>query len=174
MRYDSSVEECCFVGFRASRKVLKALSVLARSKKKNIYIYCQLNMKVMEATITPKLLPSSMDDLQSSIYCQFHYHFLHQITFKRADRAILRRWDYSSNFSTALQWMAEEVIPDLFYHLLLLFWRPGLQTAQSCGRCFYSSPGCCLEVIKGILFFRSIPYFSRTCDLRSSCWKIPD
>jgi hypothetical protein len=31
MRYDSRVEECCLVGFRASRKALKALSVLAAS-----------------------------------------------------------------------------------------------------------------------------------------------
>lgn len=55
MRYDSSVEECCFVGFRASRKVLKALSVLARwGKKRGKKKKGQLNTEVMEVTIIEK------------------------------------------------------------------------------------------------------------------------
>lgn len=97
-----------------------------------------------------------MNDLKSSIHYSFHNNFLHQITFKRAERAILWRWDYFSDFSTALQWISEEVLPGVFYYLLLLFWSLGLQTVQTCGRCFYSSPGYCLEVTKRILFFRSI------------------
>lgn len=97
-----------------------------------------------------------MNDLKSSIHYSFHNNFLHQITFKRAERAILGRWDYFSDFSTALQWISEEVLPGVFYYLLLLFWSLGLQTVQTCGRCFYSSPGYCLEVTKWILFVRSI------------------